>query len=153
MNEILNIITFFNTYMWYINKEILPSSIKNLTIFHWREPSSPVSKAWSLSRSILSFDVCQGNALSTTIFNLAAEPLPRAAKTRDFLCFETFGHELKVTAYADDLAVIPTQLAAGRRRDLLSDQVGPARWTTHANNTNTRQRKPIPILNRICFRT
>ena len=50
--------------------------------------------------------VRQGDALSTTIFNLAAEPHLRAAKTRDFQGFETFGHEVKVTAYADDLAVI-----------------------------------------------
>ena len=35
--------------------------------------------------------VRQGDALSTTIFNLAAEPLLRAAKTRDFDGFTVFG--------------------------------------------------------------
>ena len=52
--------------------------------------------------------VGQGDALSTTIFNLAAEPLLRAAKTNDFQGFNIFGCEVKVTAYADDLAVIST---------------------------------------------
>ena len=52
--------------------------------------------------------VRQGDALSTTIFNLAAEPLLRAAKTNDFQGFNIFGCEVRVTAYADDLAVIST---------------------------------------------
>ena len=52
--------------------------------------------------------VRQGDALSTTIFNLAAEPLLRVSKTRDLNGFTVFGQEVKVTAYADDLAVIST---------------------------------------------
>ena len=50
----------------------------------------------------------RGDALSTTTFNLAAEPLPRAAKTRDFDGFTVSGQEVRVTAYADDLAVVST---------------------------------------------
>ena len=56
--------------------------------------------------------VRQGDALSTTIFNLAAEPLLRAAKTRDFDGFTVFGQEVRVTAYADDLAVVSTSPSA-----------------------------------------
>ena len=50
--------------------------------------------------------VRQGDALSTTVFNLASEPLVRAAKSASNPGFSLFGTLLKTTAYADDIAVI-----------------------------------------------
>ena len=54
----------------------------------------------------------QGNVLSCTVFNLAAEPLLRAAKSvtnPGFLVFDSF---IKATAYADDIAVIANSAVA-----------------------------------------
>jgi len=50
--------------------------------------------------------VRQGDALSSTVFNLAAEPLLRAAKSSTNTGFSLFGQTIKATAYADDIAVI-----------------------------------------------
>lgn len=50
--------------------------------------------------------VRQGDALSSTVFNLAAEPLLRAAKSASNSGFFLLGHTVKATAYADDIAVI-----------------------------------------------
>lgn len=55
--------------------------------------------------------VRQGDPLSSTVFNLAAEPLLRAAKSVS-TGFSLFGHSVKVTAYADDLTVIADSAAA-----------------------------------------
>ena len=50
--------------------------------------------------------VRQGDALSSTVFNLAAEPLLRAAKSSTNPGFFLFGQSIKATAYADDIAVV-----------------------------------------------
>ena len=50
--------------------------------------------------------VRQGDALSTTVFNLAAEPMIRAVKSSSIPGVMLFGQKVKVTAYADDLAVL-----------------------------------------------
>ena len=50
--------------------------------------------------------VRQGDALSTTVFNLAAEPIIRAAKSAANSGYDCFGETIKVTAFADDIAVI-----------------------------------------------
>ena len=54
--------------------------------------------------------VRQGDALSTTVFNLASEPLVRAAKAATNPGFSLFGNLLKTTAYADDIAVISSSV-------------------------------------------
>ena len=56
--------------------------------------------------------VRQGDALSTTIFNLAAEPLLRAATSDNNSGINLFGHTVKATAYADDIAVLSTSAPA-----------------------------------------
>ena len=55
--------------------------------------------------------VRQGDPLSSTVFNLAAEPLLRAAKSSS-TGFSLFGQTVKVTSYADDLAVIANSAVA-----------------------------------------
>ena len=50
--------------------------------------------------------VRQGDALSTTVFNLSSEPLLRAAKSAINPGFSIFGSRIKATAYADDIAVV-----------------------------------------------
>ena len=50
--------------------------------------------------------VRQGDALSTTVFNLAAEPLLRAALSESNPGIDLFGQIVKATAYADDIAVV-----------------------------------------------
>ncbi|KAI9556014.1 hypothetical protein GHT06_018577 [Daphnia sinensis] len=50
--------------------------------------------------------VRQGDALSTRIFNLAAEPLLRAAQSESNPGINLFGQIVKATAYADDIAVV-----------------------------------------------
>lgn len=71
----------------------------------------------------LTAGVRQGDALSTTIFNLAIEPLLRKAlKGSGFLAL---GVSVKATAYADDIALIssgPQDL-----QDTLNEVVGIAR--------------------------
>ena len=47
-----------------------------------------------------------GDALSTTVFYLAAEPMIRAVKSSSIPGVMLFGQKVKVTAYADDLAVL-----------------------------------------------
>lgn len=56
--------------------------------------------------------VRQGDALSTTVFNLASEPLLRAAKSESNPGICLFGHIVKATAYADDIAVLSPSAAA-----------------------------------------
>ena len=56
--------------------------------------------------------VRQGDAMSTTIFNLAAEPLLRAATSDNNSGINLFGHTVKATAYADDIAVLSTSAPA-----------------------------------------
>ena len=50
--------------------------------------------------------VRQGDALSTIVFNLAAEALVRAAKSNLNSGYQLFETTLKTTAYADDIALI-----------------------------------------------
>ena len=50
--------------------------------------------------------VRQGDALSTTVFNLAAEPIIRAAKSQINAGYECFHETIKTSAFADDIAVI-----------------------------------------------
>ena len=52
--------------------------------------------------------VRQGDALSTTIFNLAAEPLLRTATPERNSGMSLPGHTVKATAYAEDIAVLST---------------------------------------------
>ena len=73
----------------------------------------------------LSTGVRQGNALSSTIFNLAVEPLLRkAAGGRGF---SALGVEVKTTAYADDIALV----AAGPNE--LQDTLARYRRLLHKN--------------------
>ena len=66
--------------------------------------------------------VRQGDALSTTVFNLAAEPMIRAVKSSSIPGAMLFGQKVKVTAYADDLAVLcSTAEALQWTMDALSD--------------------------------
>ena len=66
--------------------------------------------------------VRQGDALSTTVFNLAAEPMIRAVKSSSIPGVMLFGQKVKVTAYADDLAVLcATAEALQWTLDALSD--------------------------------
>ena len=46
------------------------------------------------------------NPLSSTIFNLAVEPLIRIAKSSSSKGFSIYGSSIKTTAYADDIAVV-----------------------------------------------
>lgn len=48
----------------------------------------------------------QGDGLSAIVFNLAAEPLIRCAKSHLNEGFPLFGTALKVTAYADDISLV-----------------------------------------------
>ncbi len=50
--------------------------------------------------------VRQGDGLSTIVFNLAAEPLVRAAKASTNPGYQLYGVTVKCTAYADDMAVV-----------------------------------------------
>ena len=50
--------------------------------------------------------VRQGDALSTTVFNLAAKPLLRAALSESNPGIDLFGHTVKATSYADDISVM-----------------------------------------------
>lgn len=50
--------------------------------------------------------VRQGDALSCPVFNLASEPLLRAAKSQINPGYNLFGQLVRATAYADDLAVV-----------------------------------------------
>ena len=58
--------------------------------------------------------VRQGDALSTTIFNLAAEPLIRAAKSEANPGYTLFYDKVKATAFADDLAVVSASVASAQ---------------------------------------
>lgn len=59
--------------------------------------------------------VRQGDPLSTEVFNLAIEPVLRAAKSAINQGFSLFGFLAKVTGYADDLAVLGTSVAEQQR--------------------------------------
>ncbi|MFO0089556.1 MAG: RNA-directed DNA polymerase, partial [bacterium] len=69
--------------------------------------------------AIISIDptagVRQGDPLSTGVFDLAIEPVLRAAKSSTNLGFSVFGFLAKVTGYADDLAVIGMSVADQQR--------------------------------------
>ena len=72
--------------------------------------------------------VRQGDALSTTVFNLAAEPIIRAAKSNVNSGYNCFHQTLKVTAFADDIAVVadntPAMQKALDRVCLVAGQLG-----------------------------
>jgi hypothetical protein len=72
--------------------------------------------------------VRQGDALSTTVFNLAAEPIIRAAKSNVNSGYSCFRQTLKVTAFADDIAVVadntPAMQKALDRVCLVASQLG-----------------------------
>jgi len=50
--------------------------------------------------------VRQGDALSTAVFNLAAERIIRAVKSKVYSDYNCFHQKLKVTAFADDIPVV-----------------------------------------------
>ena len=50
--------------------------------------------------------VQQGDPLSTTVFNLAVEPLIRTAKAFENFGYPIFSRLFKTTAYADDIAIL-----------------------------------------------
>ncbi|MFO0089746.1 MAG: RNA-directed DNA polymerase, partial [bacterium] len=54
--------------------------------------------------------VKQGDPLSATAYNLAAEPLIRAAKSGENFGYPIFARQLKATIYADDIAVVSTSV-------------------------------------------
>ena len=57
---------------------------------------------------MLKSGIRQGDPLSSIFFNLAVEPLIRAAKSFENLGYPIFSRLLKTTAYADDIAVVST---------------------------------------------
>jgi len=52
--------------------------------------------------------VRQGDLLSTTIYNLAAEPIIRGAKSFENYEYPIFSRLFKITAYVDDIEVLPS---------------------------------------------
>ena len=54
--------------------------------------------------------VQQGDPLSTTIFNLAVEPLIRAVKAFENFGYPIFSRLFKTTAYADDIAILSSSI-------------------------------------------
>ena len=66
--------------------------------------------------------VRQEDALSSTFFNLVAEPLIRAARSSLNPGFQLFGQKVKTTAYADDISVV----SSGDHQDVLDSLVSTA---------------------------
>ena len=70
--------------------------------------------------------VRQGDPLSTGVFNLAAEPILRAAKSICNNGFAAFGTTIKATAYADDIAAVGSTTT---RQQVVIDEIDSAAAT------------------------
>jgi len=86
----------------------LPGTFQQILHDIYKENNVDFVVGKKIVRIIPTSGVSQGDLLSTTVYNLAAEPIIRAEKSFENYGYPIFSRLFKITAYADDIAVLPS---------------------------------------------